>query len=236
MAEGGEEKAVFVALKKDAQEALPQIAKKDAEFVDKTVAKGTKALADHAATEASVTADFKAKMPKDPEPITARATSAATGSQSEAAESTVKGTKLQQALEQDDGMAARDASAAAPRYSSSALRDSPNFDDEMDAELDARGLDRTEHDGLRTTATNDLTDEQIQQVVDVRNSIKLDDGQMVTKVVSKDTADKYLDNAAGDRFDPTSVRGSIARGTDTTGLDTPAKLRDGLALDDKGVG
>jgi hypothetical protein len=130
MAEGGEEKAVFVALKKDAQEALPQIAKEDAEFVDKTVAKGTKALADHAATEANVTADLEAKMPKDPEPITAQATSAA-GSESGAAESTVKGTRLQQALEQDDGMAAGDASAAAPRYSSSALRDSPNFNDEM---------------------------------------------------------------------------------------------------------
>lgn len=234
MAEGGEEKAVFVALKNDAQQALPKIAEKDAEFVDTTVAKGTKALADHAQTEADITADLKAKMPKDPAPVTARATtSGAAGAEGGGAESTVKGSRLQQALEQDDGVAA---DAAAPRYSSSSLRDAPNFGDQIDGELDARGLDRGEHDRLRTTATNDLTDDQIQQVVDVRNSIKLEDGQMVTKVVSKDTADKYLDNAAGDRFDPTSVRGSIARGADTADLDTPAKLRDGLALDDKGVG
>ena len=78
--------------------------------------------------------------------------------------------------------------------------------------------------------------------MDVRNSIKVADGQVVTKVLGPDVAKSYLDNAgqlpgSPDRvFDPTRFSGSIARGTDTADLSTPSELRDALALDDKGAG
>jgi len=127
-----------------------------------------------------------------------------------------------------------------PRLGRDALRDSPGFDTRIDQELSARGLDRAEHDRLRTTPTNDLTDEQIQQVVDVRNTIEISDGQVVTKVLGGDVAKAYMENAEvlpnGRDFDPTQFGGSIARGTDTAGLTTPADLRDALALDDRGAG
>ena len=250
MAEGGEEKAVFLALKNDAQEALPKIAEKNAQLVDSTVQKGTKALADHAATEASIEADIKARIPKDPEPITANATEAAPAAETSdaaadaaaetqaevAAENPVKGTKLQQTLEPDDGVAV---DPATPQFDNEALRDGKNYNDQIDDELDARGLDRAEHDQLRTSRTNDLTDEQLQQVVDVRNSIKIQDGQPITKVLHPDVASSYLSNAEhlpnGDQFFPKSFGGSIARGTDTADLNTPDQLRDALALDDKGA-
>ena len=251
MAEGGEERAVFIGLKNDAQEALPKIAEKNAELVDSTVQKGTDALAAHAATEADITADLKAKMPAGPPPITAEATQSAAATSAEAstgaaeaestqaavaAEEPVKGTPIQQALNPDDGEAV---DPAAPQFGNDALRDSPNYNDQIDDELNARGLDRTEHDQLRTTKTNDLSDEQIQQVVDVRNSIQIQDGKTITKVLQPDTAKAYLGNAEhlpnGDQFFPKSFGGSIARGTDTADLTTPDQLRDALALDDQGA-
>ncbi|TDU06643.1 hypothetical protein EDD99_5207 [Streptomyces sp. 846.5] len=217
MSGGGEEKAVFHALKADAEKSLPKIAEKHAGLVDATVEKGTRNLAEHAANEKELTDAFRSKMPKD-NPLTDPKPPAPGTS------------RITQALD----------SGAAPQLGRDALHDSPDFNTQIDHELNARGLDRTEHDSLRTTPTNNLTDEQIQQVVDVRNTIKIMDGQIVTKVLGPDVATSYLKNAEhmpdGGVFDSTRFGGSIARGTDTAGLTTPSELRDALALDDKGVG
>ena len=254
MAEGGEERAVFIGLKNDAQEAIPKIAEKDAEFVDSTVQKGTDALAAHAATEASVTADLKAKMPADPTPITADATQSAAETSAEAsggaaeadsaqaavaAEDPVKGTPIQQALNPDDGEAV---DPAAPQFGNDALRELPNYNDEIDQALREQdlGITREDYDRLRVTPTNDLSPEDLQKVASIRNTIKIDDGQIVTKVVGKNIAGGYLKNDTNlfgkDTFDPTTFGNSIARGSDTADLTTPADLRQGLALDDHGEG
>lgn len=238
MAGGGEEKAVFVGLKNDAQEALPKIAEKDAELVDTTVAKGTKGLAEHVKTEDGITADLKSRMPAAPERIQADATrtaaSAGAGESgaASASESPVRGSKLQQMLEHDDGAAA---DMSKPQFGSDALRDEPSYNDDIDKALEGTGVSREEYDRLRVTPTNDLSPEDLRKVVSVRNSIKIKDGQMVTKVLKPNIADGYLDNDTSlfnGNFKPDEFGGSIARGSDTADLDTPAKLRDGLALDD----
>jgi hypothetical protein len=226
MAAGGEEKAAFQALKRDVQGALPKIAEKNAHVVDSAVEKGSKNLADHAENEARTAEDFRAKMPEDkPLPAPRSAT----------------GSKIDQALGGPDAGAARASTEpAAPRFGNAALRDSPNYDDEIDKALEGSGLSRQEYDRLRLSPTNDLTPEQIAQVGDVRNTIRISDGQIVTKVVDRKFVDGYLKNDRDlfgkDTFDPATFGGSIARGTDTADLATPADLRDGLALDDKGQG
>lgn len=124
-------------------------------------------------------------------------------------------------------------------FSRPALHDRPSFDEELQKELDARGLSRAEHDRLRTTPTNLLTEQEARQVIEVRQSIKADDGQIMTKVLHPNVAEHYLSNATemnGGDFNPGGFGGSIARGTDTQHLETPAQLRDGLALDDNGQG
>ena len=242
MAAGGEEKAVFEGLRADAEKSLPKIAEKHAELVDSAVEKGTRNLADHAANESELAESFRSTMPREetpPAPTPPGLPEEAGG-----------GSRIADALDSGPGSdplpdPLPDGAPAAldpgtPRLGRDALRDSPDFDTQIDQELNARGLDRAEHDRLRTTPTNDLTDEQIQQVVDVRNTITISDGQVVTKVLGEDVAKSYMENAEvlpnGREFDPTQFGGSVARGTDTAGLTTPAELRDALALDDKGAG
>ncbi|MFC1409687.1 hypothetical protein ACEZCY_25940 [Streptacidiphilus sp. N1-12] len=235
MAGGGEEKAVFHALRTDAEKSLPKIAEKHAGVVDSAVEKGTKNLAEHAANEKDIAEGFRSAMPKD-DPVTAPKPSA--GVPGEAAVPGASPSRITQALDAGPSPATLD--AAAPQLGRDALHDGEDFNTQIDQELNARGLDRAEHDRLRTSPTNDLTDEQIQQVVDVRNSIKIADGQVVTKVLGPDVAKSYLENADhlpnGKKFDPSLFGGSIARGTDTAALTTPSELRDALALDDKGAG
>jgi hypothetical protein len=238
MAGGGEEKAVFLALKRDAQDALPKIAEKNAHVVDSAVEKGSKNLADHAENEARIAEDFRSKMPTEKPQTAPKPAGEAAPPAARAPESPVQGSKIEQALVQDDGRAASD--LAKPRYGNDALRATPNFNDEIDKALEGTGISRQEYDRLRLSPTNDLTPEQIRQVGEVRNQIRIGDGQVVTKVINKKLADGYLGN---DRdlfgpgtFDPTTFGNSIARGTDTADLRTPADLRDGLALDDKGQG
>jgi hypothetical protein len=90
------------------------------------------------------------------------------------------------------------------------------------------------------TPTNDLSPDDLQKVAAIRNTIKIENGQLVTKVLGKNIAEGYLKNDTDlfgkDTFDPTSFGNSIARGTDTADLTTPADLRKGLALDDHGEG
>ncbi|MBO0657191.1 hypothetical protein J1792_32095 [Streptomyces triculaminicus] len=107
----------------------------------------------------------------------------------------------------------------------------------IDDQLRARGLDHSEHDKLRLTRTNELSEAQAREVVGVRDAIKLDKGRMVTKVLQPEVAQAYLENVTElgtDEFNPGEFRGSIAR--DTADLRSMDQLRDGLALDDGGVG
>jgi hypothetical protein len=55
MAEGGEEKAIFVGLRNDAQQALPDIAKQAGKFADDTADGVEKGLTAHAVNESEVT-------------------------------------------------------------------------------------------------------------------------------------------------------------------------------------
>ncbi|MCX5199354.1 hypothetical protein OOK31_36705 [Streptomyces sp. NBC_00249] len=124
-------------------------------------------------------------------------------------------------------------------YDNSALRDGPSYQQEIDDQLGARGLDRSEHDKFRLTRTNELTEAQAREVVEVRDTIKLDEGRIVTKVITRETLDAYLDNATTrgeEDFNPGEFSGSIARGCDTADLRSMGQLRDGLALDDGGAG
>ncbi|MGA5128602.1 hypothetical protein ACPCTO_02170 [Streptomyces olivoreticuli] len=128
---------------------------------------------------------------------------------------------------------------AAEQYGNRALRDGPSYQEELDDQLGARGLDHSEHDKLRLTRTNELSEAQAREVVGVRDAIKLDEGRMVTKVVTPETMQAYLDNVTKlgkDKFNPGEFRGSIARGCDTADLRSMDQLRDGLALDDGGAG
>ncbi|MGW2202858.1 hypothetical protein [Streptomyces sp. NPDC001774] len=127
----------------------------------------------------------------------------------------------------------------AERYDNSALRDGRDYQQQIDDQLGARGLDRSEHDKLRLTRTNELSDAQAREVVGVRDAIKLDEGRMVTKVITPAKMDAYLGNATkfdGKDFNPGAFEGSIARGSDTADLRSMDQLRDGLALDDGGAG
>ncbi|MFF4532455.1 hypothetical protein ACFY1P_24705 [Streptomyces sp. NPDC001407] len=132
------------------------------------------------------------------------------------------------------------AESAAEKYGNSALRDGPSYQVELDDQLGTRGLDHSEHDKLRLTRTNELSEAQAREVVGVRDAIKLDEGRMVTKVITPERAERYLENFTpldeNDKFRPVEFGGSIARGCDTADLRSMDQLRDGLALDDGGVG
>ncbi|MBF6047192.1 hypothetical protein GO001_18430 [Streptomyces sp. NRRL B-1677] len=128
---------------------------------------------------------------------------------------------------------------APERYGNDALRDGPSYEEEIGDQLGARGLDRSEHDKLRLSRTNELSEAQAREVVGVRDTIKLGEGRMVTKVITPEFAQAYLKNATKlgeDDFNPGEFRGSIARGCDTANLRSMDQLRDGLALDDGGAG
>ncbi|PSJ29893.1 hypothetical protein B7P34_05150 [Streptosporangium nondiastaticum] len=127
----------------------------------------------------------------------------------------------------------------AEQYDNQALRDGPHYQEELDNQLAARGLDASEHDKLRLSRTNELSDAQAREVVGVRDTIKLDEGRMVTKVIPPETMQAYLKNATKlgkYDFNPGEFRGCIARGCDTADLRSMDQLRDGLALDDGGAG
>lgn len=235
MAEGGEEKAIFVGLKNDAEKAVPKIAEQHGELLDSAVARGGKCLTAASENETAVTEKITAEMPKDPVKIEAKPTE----DPGAAPEEQVKGTTLQQRLDDgDDGKATPN--TPTPKYNNQALRDSPNFNDEIDDALQNRTVTREQYDQMRVQPTNDLSPEQIDDVVSVRNSIQIHDGQMVTKVLHPDIYKAYMGNAThtpdGKAFDATQWGGSIARGTDTADLTTPGALRQDLALDDGGAG
>ncbi|MCA1673108.1 MAG: hypothetical protein LC799_13225, partial [Actinobacteria bacterium] len=120
-----------------------------------------------------------------------------------------------------------------------AMRDRDSFEDEYQRILDERGLDRAEHDRLRSTPSDLLTEAETRQVIEVRDAIRADPGTVMTKVLHPDQAAAYLDNLTavdGRNFNPGAAGGFVARGTDVADVNTPQGLRDALALDDRGAG
>lgn len=73
MAEGGEEKAIFVGLKNDAEKAVPKIAEQHGDVLDSAVQRGGKCLTAASENETAVTGKITAEMPKDPTKIEAKA-------------------------------------------------------------------------------------------------------------------------------------------------------------------
>ncbi|MEV8473982.1 hypothetical protein [Streptomyces sp. NPDC051173] len=147
--------------------------------------------------------------------------------------------RIRQALEPKAELEVDESEGAAEQYGNDALRDGPGYQEEIDDQLGARGLDHSEHDKFRLTRTNELSEAQAREVIGVRDAIKLDEGRMVTKVITPETMQAYLDNVTKlgkDDFHPDKFRGSIARGCDTADLRNMDQLRDGLALDDGGAG
>lgn len=126
-----------------------------------------------------------------------------------------------------------------PELDREALRDRDTFENEYQRILDERGLDRAEHDRLRSTPSDELTEAEARQIIEVRDAIRADPGTVMAKVLHPDQAAAYLDNLTslnGRNFDPGTVGGFAARGTDVADVNTPQGLRDALALDDRGAG
>nr|WP_240948011.1 hypothetical protein [Planosporangium mesophilum] len=139
-----------------------------------------------------------------------------------------------------DGVPGGDPKGPKGIYHNAALRrDGPSFDEEYESILASKGLDRAEHDSLRLSAADHLTEAERKEVIDVRSEMTAETSQIMTKVLHPDVADAYLKNASelnGWEFYPDQVGGFVARGKDVADLRTPSDLRDGLALDDGGAG
>ncbi|WP_439661993.1 hypothetical protein ACSHWB_11275 [Lentzea sp. HUAS TT2] len=101
--------------------------------------------------------------------------------------------------------------------------------------------DRDRYVELSQKLSTDLSPSEAQHVADVRNQIKVDTGDIVTKALNPSAVSTYLPDqphAAGSKQETwqNQMGGSIARGQDVVDVNTPQGLRDSLALDDKGKG
>ncbi|MCP2250513.1 hypothetical protein [Lentzea aerocolonigenes] len=101
--------------------------------------------------------------------------------------------------------------------------------------------DRDRYVELSQKLSTDLSAAEAQHVADVRNQIKVGTGDIVTKALNQQALSTYLPDtphAAGSKQETWQgqLGGSVARGQDVVDINTPAGLRDGLALDDKGKG
>jgi hypothetical protein len=107
------------------------------------------------------------------------------------------------------------------------------------------GYDPDRHLAMTLQPTADLTPAQRAEIVAVRNELRAYPGEIMTKVVKPEIGEATLGNETTyvDRHTgktetnyPTSVAGSIARGSDSAQYGTPQEFRDKLALDDEGAG
>ncbi|MFC3892177.1 hypothetical protein ACFOWZ_11890 [Lentzea rhizosphaerae] len=101
--------------------------------------------------------------------------------------------------------------------------------------------DRDRYVELSQKLSTDLSAAEAQHVADVRNQITVGTGDIVTKALNQQALSTYLPDtphAAGSKQETWQgqLGGSVARGQDVVDINTPAGLRDGLALDDKGKG
>lgn len=101
--------------------------------------------------------------------------------------------------------------------------------------------DRDRYVALSKELSTNLSPQEAQHVADVRNQITVGSGDIVTKALNPSAVSTYLPDtphAPGSQKETwqNQMGGSVARGQDVVGVNTPQGLRDGLALDDKGQG
>ncbi|MET9228458.1 hypothetical protein [Lentzea sp. NPDC003310] len=101
--------------------------------------------------------------------------------------------------------------------------------------------DRDRYTELSQRLSTNLSPQEAQHVADVRNQITVGSGDIVTKALNQGALSTYLPDtphAPGSQKETwqNQMGGSVARGQDVVGVNTPQGLRDGLALDDKGKG
>ena len=114
-----------------------------------------------------------------------------------------------------------------------------SVDDQVKQIAQDKGYDADQHLPLTQTPTDRLSHDQRVEVADVRNEIRPQSGEIMTKVVKPDMAEAYLGNAStydGKPFNSDELGGSVARGQDTAQYGTPSANRVKLGLDDGGAG
>ncbi|MFJ9784330.1 hypothetical protein ACIRSS_32480 [Amycolatopsis sp. NPDC101161] len=132
------------------------------------------------------------------------------------------------------------------QYTRESMQTRPTSTDNQIRDAASRlGYDPDQHLAMTLKPTADLTPDQRAEIVAVRNELKANPGEIMTKVVKPEIGEATLGNETTyvDRHTgktetnyPTSVAGSIARGSDTSQYGTPGEFRDTLALDDQGAG
>jgi hypothetical protein len=99
---------------------------------------------------------------------------------------------------------------------------------DLDQIFQGQPAQRLRYEELSTKPANELSPDDIKFVHETRQQQTIKPGETITKVISKEAADKTIDGP----YRPDGVRGSVARARDTDQLRTPQQLRDGLGLDD----
>jgi hypothetical protein len=133
-----------------------------------------------------------------------------------------------------------------PQYPRDSMQTRPTSTDQQIRDTAARlGYNPDEHMAKTVTPTADLSAADRAEVVAVRNELKANPGEIMTKVVKPEMGQAILRNDTGyvdtdtgknAPLNPEEVRGSVARGSDTAAYGTPQEYRDSLALDDQGEG
>jgi len=132
------------------------------------------------------------------------------------------------------------------QYTRGSMQTRPtSTDDQIRATASGLGYDPDHHLAMTLKPTTDLTHAERMEIVAVRDELKANPGEIMTKVVKPEIGeatlknkDEFVDLHSGETKTnyPGSVAGSIARGSDTAQYGTPQEFRDKLALDDKGAG
>lgn len=101
--------------------------------------------------------------------------------------------------------------------------------------LSSHGLTRDQAIDLINKPVSQLTPDEWRTMRALEGDIaKPDAGTVMQKVISPETADRYVMGRDPD-FDVNEVRGSVTRADDTSQLTTPEQIHDGLRLDYEGT-
>ncbi|HEX8868343.1 MAG TPA: hypothetical protein VF821_21975, partial [Lentzea sp.] len=127
-----------------------------------------------------------------------------------------------------------------PQYDKAAMAAQGDSYQKQLEQIEPDPVKRAEYEELSKKLSTNLSADEAQRVADIRNQIKVHEGDIVTKVLNDGALKTYLPDqphTAQTMIDrQQQMGGSIARGQDVVGINTPQGLRDGLALDDKGQG
>jgi len=99
---------------------------------------------------------------------------------------------------------------------------------DLDQVFQGQPAQRQRYEELSTKPANTLSPDEFKFVKETRQRQTIKPDETMTKVISKEAADKTIDGS----YQPDVVRGFVARARDTDQLRTPQQLRDGLGLDD----